>query len=563
MTTMKWLCRLLGWRMWLILLLGLIQCGRAGIDVGLALLMRSAIDGAVAGDVSVFIRFVFFMILFVAMQLLLFFSGNVVRQEAWIAAEKVLRDKIYGSLLEQKFDRISAYHTGELMNRLFSDVNTVAETTISLFPSMLYMLCRIAGVVFILYRLAPAFPLLFIAAGVAASLLSYLPRNCMKRLQRRASRAYENVWSFMQESLTNFLTIRTFRCETKIRRVGQELLEEYRKKQRRRGMFQNVLNLSMLIFMEFGYYGGFIYCGLRIAGGTMSYGTLTAVLQLIGQAQSSFADVGSILPRLSAVAVSIERLSDLGDISGRDEQEGLLIRQEDGEAKEMYEHLEAICFERVSFGYEEKADVLRNVSFQIRKGEFVALTGESGSGKSTIMKLLLSVYQPRQGRIFLRGRDGKTSLTDVPRGMFAYVPQGNYLMSGKIWQVVGLVDPVEEISMDRVRESCRIACADEFIEMLPNGYDTKLGERGAGLSEGQMQRIAIARAIYSGYPILLLDEVTSALDSETEERLMASLRRMNSCTVLLVTHRPDTWKACDRTLQIGEDGKLTERSYGS
>ena len=168
------------------------------------------------------------------------------------------------------------------------------------------------------------------------------------------------------------------------------------------------------------------------------------------------------------------------------------------------------------------------------------------------MKLLLSVYQPQAGDIKIDTEDGSLSLSELPAGMFAYVPQGNYLMSGSIWEVVGFAEQSDTVDRQKVEEACRAACAHEFICQLPNGYDTVLGERGDGLSEGQMQRLAVARAVYSGCPILLLDEATSALDADTERRMIMALKQMSDYTVFLVTHRKEVWELCDRVLERKE-----------
>ena len=220
--------------------------------------------------------------------------------------------------------------------------------------------------------------------------------------------------------------------------------------------------------------------------------------------------------------------------------------------EEVYEKMKSISFENVFFAYSEDRPVLQNESFAVHKGEFAALIGSSGIGKSTIMKLLLSVYQPQAGNIQVETEDGSLALSQLPPGMFAYVPQGNYLMSGPIWEVVGFAERADTIDRNRVEEACKAACAHEFISELPNGYDTVLGERGDGLSEGQMQRLAVARAVYSGCPILLLDEATSALDADTERRMITSLKQMSDYTVFLVTHRKEVWELCDRVLERKE-----------
>ena len=298
--------------------------------------------------------------------------------------------------------------------------------------------------------------------------------------------------------------------------------------------------------MQCGYLFGFTWCGIGILEGRITYGTLTAVLQLIGQIQTPFASMGSAFPKYATMLASAERLMEITEKASKKEETIVETREE------VYERMENISFEHVSFAYDSDRPVLQDESFCVKKGEFAALIGSSGIGKSTIMKLLLSVYQPDDGEIKIKLSDGTIGLKELPRGMFAYVPQGNYLMSGPIWQVVGFADMSDKIDKARVEMACKVACAHEFITDLPKGYDTVLGERGDGLSEGQMQRIAVARAVYSGCPILLLDEATSALDADTERRMISALKEMSDCTVFLVTHRKDVWELCDRVLERKE-----------
>ena len=201
--------------------------------------------------------------------------------------------------------------------------------------------------------------------------------------------------------------------------------------------------------------------------------------------------------------------------------------------------------------------VLKNLSLEIKKDEYTAFTGTSGCGKSTALKLLMCVMQPDTGsRYYMNGQGEVRELTSAFRRLFAYVPQGNFLMSGTIREIVSFSDPVAVSDERRLKDALRIACADAFVSELEQGADTLLGEHGAGLSEGQMQRIAIARAIFSGSPVLLLDEATSALDTETEKRLLENLRSMTDKTVVIVTHRPAALSICDRVLEFTEDGVI-------
>jgi ATP-binding cassette subfamily B protein len=198
---------------------------------------------------------------------------------------------------------------------------------------------------------------------------------------------------------------------------------------------------------------------------------------------------------------------------------------------------------------------MRNVSLQIKKGEYVAFTGHSGCGKSTLLKLLMCLYPLDSGERFLLKNDGsRENLTSRQHRLFAYVPQGNQLMSGTIREVIAFADKEKMRNGDKLNRAVKIACADEFLGETENGIDTVLGERGQGLSEGQMQRIAVARAIFSDNPILLLDESTSALDEQTEKRLLENLRSMTDKTVLIVTHRPAALNICDKIIRMTENG---------
>jgi len=546
MRTVKWITRTLGNRKWMIVLVGVLQSLLAIFGIAFALLMKGAIDEAVAGNMPAFWQAVIRLVLLVLAQMVLYSVSRFLDDDTRAAVENRFRQKVFQGILRREYKEITGYHTGELMNRLTSDTSVVTDGAVSLLPSLMSMAVRICGVLFVMSAIEPWMAVIFLVGGALMAILSIGPRKWQKRLHKEVQETDGKVRSFLQESMESLLVIHAFGCKDKVENESQEQMKEHRRIRRKRSNAFNLFGTGLRLLMQGGYVLGFAWCGFGIIGGTMTYGTLTAVIQLIGQIQTPFANMGSVFPKFNSMVASAERLMEL-DVEEISEGPNSEVTRE-----AFYEEMNSIDFANVSFAYSADRPVLSQESFSVKKGEFAALIGSSGIGKSTIMKLLLSVYEPDEGSICVNSKNGNVALKDLPAGMFAYVPQGNYLMSGPIWQVVGFAEMSDEIDRDKVKEACKIACAHAFIETLPDGYDTVLGERGAGLSEGQMQRLAVARAVYSGCPILLLDEATSALDADTERKMIQSLKEMSNCTVFLVTHRKEVWELCDRVLERKE-----------
>lgn len=547
MKTIKWIKNALGKRIWMIGVLGCLQSVLAISGVVFALLMRRTIDSAVDGQYSKFLQSVVAMSILILFQVAIRWVNRYFEDDTKALMENHLRQRVFDGILKREYRVIKGYHTGDLMNRLTSDTSIIADGAVSLIPSLLSMAVRICGVLVVMYSIEPWIAITFLVGGCLVAVSTMLPRKWQKRLHKEVQEADGQVKSFLQESLESLLVIHAFGCEKKIESESDEKMAQHRRIRRKRSHVFNMLGTGFRLMIQGGYIFGFLWCGLGILEGRITYGTLTAVIQLIGQIQTPFASLGSTFPKYSSMVASAERLMEI--VEGDDKRTSLSQKMTREEA---YERLQAISFEDVSFSYNHDRIVLMNETFAVNKGEFVAMIGSSGMGKSTIMKLLLSVYQPDEGEIKVHLNNETIDLEELPSGMFAYVPQGNYLMSGPIWKVVGFAECSDEVDRKRVEEACKAACADEFIRQLPDGYDTVLGERGDGLSEGQMQRLAVARAVYSGCPILLLDEATSALDADTEARMISSLKGMSDYTVFLVTHRKDVWELCDRVMERKE-----------
>ena len=509
--------------------------------------MRQVIDCAAAGQQKMFWQSIMVMIDLIVLQIVVRYVERYINDDTIASIENKLRLNAFQKMLRTDYGKMKEYHTGELMNLITSDTYVVTDGAVSLLPTLVAMGVRVLGVLLVLWSIEPKVALLFLAGGILVAVMSTIPRKWQKRAHKRVQEADGHVKSFLQESLESLLVIRAFACENKIEDSGMSRMKVHRRARRRRSHLHNFLGTGMMLVFQAGYVFGLAWCGMGILQKTITYGTLAAVIQVIGQIQTPFANIGITVSKYTSMIASAERLMELEKHKQFEMNRTGELTREDA-----YEALKAISFEHVTFSYERDQEVLRDETFMVEKGEFLAITGSSGIGKSTIMKLLLSVYRPTEGKVLAHLEDGAIELSELPEGMFAYVPQGNYLMSGPIWQVVGFAEKSNEIDRKRVEEACKVACAHEFISELTMGYDTVLGEHGAGLSEGQMQRLAIARAIYSECPILLLDEATSALDSETERKMISSLKQMKGYTVLLITHRKEAWELCDRVLERKE-----------
>lgn len=537
-----------------VIILTVLQSAVSVSMVAFALIMRQAIDAAVEGNRNSFIIFAIFLGGIILFQLALRFFIRKTDEAVRADTENALKERSYRTILGRSYASLSAFHTGELLNRMTNDTVVVTDGIASIFPDTVALLVKLIGAAIVLLYLDYRFALIFLAGGAILIFVTYLFRRVMKRMHKRVQEADGSVRSFLQETVGNLLAIRSFGGEEKAEGMAGARMRVHREERLHRSFFSAVCNLGFGAVMQGGYLFGLVWCGLGILNGTISYGTLAAVIQLVGQIQSPVASITGYLPKYYAMLASAERLMELEDLEEDSNQGRMLASVRD----EVYGKLTGIEAVNLGFAYPEEGSepVLSRTSLRVRKGEFVAITGRSGTGKSTLLKLLLSVYIPNEGVLFFECSDGeRIPVSPATRPMFAYVPQGNFLISGKIWETVTFLSEGEP-DMEKIRTACRIACAD-FIDDLPQGLDTLVGEKGEGLSEGQVQRLAVARAIYCDAPVLLLDEATSALDARTEKKLLISLREMTDKTVLIVTHREAALAFCDRVFEI-KDGKLME-----
>lgn len=554
----RWLSEVIGKHKIKIIILSLIQAVLGGSGVLYALLLRNVIDNASEKNQSSFLLFFIGTILLTVMQILLRASVRRLEELSRSLIENILKSRLFGVLLKKEYSAVTAVHSGEWINRLTSDTKITADGIVEILPGIIGMFVKMAGAMLMLLVIEPKFLFILVPGGAALIILTYAFRRVLKKLHKVIQEKDGKLRVFLQERLSSLVVVRTFSAENQTNIEAQQKMSEHKEARMKRNRFSNICNMGFSAAMNGMYLLGLGYCGMGIISGTVSYGTLTAVLQLISQIQSPFANITGYLPKFYAMTSSAERLREAENFADDCEEKSI----EKSEIKRFYENnFSAIKLRNISFTYKisDRENVLKNISFDIKKGENIAFTGHSGCGKSTVLKLLMCLYHCNSGEIILQKSDGtKVPLTSEWHRFFAYVPQGNQLMSGTIREIIAFSDKSEIRNEEKIKQALKISCADKFISELENGIDTILGERGLGLSEGQMQRIAIARAIFADSPILLLDEATSALDEQTEQKLLENLRSMTDKTVIIVTHRPKALEMCDKIIAMTENGIKVE-----
>lgn len=548
-TTIRWLIKITGKSSLGIGLLAFCR-GMAVISELISVFaIKNVIDKAVAGNRNDFITGIF-----ICGGIFLFMDGLYayiyrLQEKIHFKVENKLRKYVYHRLLHTECGSLQKWHTGDLMNRLNGDVEIIASNMTSIIPHLLAMLIRLGGSAVILAAWDWRFCAMLLVCGVFAIPVTIPARKWIKRLNREVRGSYDSVQSFLQETIENVILIRSFFMENRSEKILDEHMKQVRNTRFRRNAFSNLFYTGFACITDLGYLAGLLWGGIGIVEGRVSFGTLSAVLQLVGKVQQPLGDITSFLPQYYALCASAERLREIEELPSE------VSENPSFDGKEYYKKFTEIQIRDLGFSY-EKTQVLDHASLTIKKGDFVACTGASGIGKSTLVKLLLALYKPDYGEIkFCDTEDRNLLVSPDTRVLFAYVPQGNFLMSGSIYETVEFLHETGDFTeeeKERVQRACRIACADEFIREMPEKYETIIGERGIGLSEGQVQRLAIARAIYSDAPILLLDEATSALDEATEELVLKNIRNMHEKTVLIVTHRNKALSICNRIVEISK-----------
>ncbi len=449
-----------------------------------------------------------------------------------------LRLRLFDRLLHLKNEHLRKYHSGDMLNRLQVDVSSIASTFCSSVPDLFWaavqFLAAFAYLLVIDSRLAWILVLIIPLAIVGGRYVMFKVRNLTLDIRRSDS----EVQSHIQESVQHLTLLQTLEyTENSSESLGELQADNYSKNMRRT-KFSVAAHTLVAFSFTVGYAVAFLWGAFGIAAGTVTYGVMTAILQLVGQVQRPLVQASDRLPSLLHCTASIDRIEEIAGLP-----------QESASARHFLGGIAGVCLEHLTFRYQDgSSDVLSDLSFDFAPGSKTAIVGPTGIGKSTLIRLMLSLLTPTSGSVVIYSATERLLASESTRCNLVYVPQGNTLFSGTVRENLQMGD--SRASEQRMREALHTAAAD-FVLELPSGLDTPCFEQGGGLSEGQAQRIAIARALLRPGSILLLDEFSSALDSATEDlllsRLTASLRDR---TMIFITHRDRVIDYCDSVLKL-------------
>ena len=503
---------------------------------------KGLVDGAVSSNSDQLVKYALMLVGIILMQHLLSNLRSWTRIHASAELQESLQKMLVHEILSKEYGGLKGYHSGELVNRVFSDMSVIKNGIMNILPSLIGIVVSFVGAAGILIAMDWHFVILMLVGGALGLALVILFRGPMKARHKRMQEAEGRLHSSVQETFVNIKLVKSSLSEGRQeRRIGTD--QEYlSKEQVRQGMFSFRMNDSMGLVFDFSWLFCMLWGCANIYRGNLTYGSLAAMLQLIGRIQGPIANSVSIASQLYGVSSSAERLLELTELPA--EEEG-----------EVLHSFDEIVMDDITFKYDDGIEeVLQHVNWTIKRGDFMALTGISGGGKTSLFQLLLGIYKPTKGQMLFRAGDLVVPASRGTRALFAYVPQGNTLFSGTLRDNLTMF--TDEATDEEIRAAVDAACLTTLVDDI--GYEAVLGERGVGLSEGQAQRVAVARALLSKAPILLLDEATSALDEKTEAKLLKNISKMRDKTCIIVTHRRAALDICDYTLHI-EEGVMSRK----
>lgn len=503
-----------------------------------ALVMKKLIDSAIAIHINNMILYLILFGIIIITDILIQSLSSILSTKSYTKMHNNIQKRIYTHTLNAKWIEFSKYHSGDITTRITSDADSVTNLIMNTIPSVISLSVLLIGSFIILLHIDSLIAVIAFLLSPVIVLISRFYSTKLKKLYMLVQEIESKYRSLLNETLQNTVIIKSFCMEESNINAITNLQEEKLKLK----LSQNKLNVlnnflfstsSWMIFFIIFAWGAY-----NLSKGTTTYGTMSALMQLFGNIQYPFMSLASSIPKIISTMASIERLMELEELPS-DSSNSLVIKP----------NTVGFEFSDVSFSYKQDSPIIDNLSLKVNFGETVAVIGPSGEGKTTLIRLLLSLIYPERGHLFITNNNEKFEVDASCRNLISYVPQGNTLFSGTIAENLryGNKDATDE----ELKIATSDACVWDFIESLEHGLNTTIGERGLGLSEGQAQRLAIARALLKKAPVLILDEATSALDTETEVKVLQAIKNLNPiCTCLIITHRTTALKICNKVYKL-------------
>ena len=460
---------------------------------------------------------------------------------------------IFDKIVDADWLELNKYSYGDILNRFNSDINTVSSNAISWLPSIIIVIYNFFATFFVILHYDAIMAVLALATAPFMLLMSRFLIKKQREHNKKVREMSSKLMTFEVETFYNIDTIKSFGVASYYSRKMRGWQEKFKEVSLKYNLFTIKTNVLLTINGTLVQFVAFGYCLYRLWTRDITYGTMTLFLQQRSKLSSAFNSVVSIIPSFLNSSVSAHRIRELVELPKE------VHIPESNELDRYVEDGFRVQMEDVNFSYIEDKMIISDSAFEANPGEIVALVGPSGEGKTTMIRLILGLIRPQEGDVMVCASDGsKIPMNADTRHLFAYVPQGNTILSGTIVENMRMVK--EDASEEEIIEALKIACAWDFVKNMPEGIHSNIGEKGRGLSEGQAQRLAIARAVLRDAPVLLLDEATSALDVQTERDVLRNIvqKRPNK-TCVVTTHRPSVLNMCQRIYRV-VDSHVTELS---
>lgn len=534
--------------------------GVVGIAMGLGASVASKylIDAVVGHNGSTVLSAAALVIGLAVLQMVITTGTSFISSRVGTRVSNEIRSEIYEAMATAYWEGIKKYHSGELVNRLEGDVSSVSGNVISFLPGLITKSLQFFGCLFIVLYYDATLAFFALMSAPVLFFSSRFMTKMMRKYNLETRQMNGMVLSFSEESIQNLQTIKAFGLTTEYARKFKVLLNNYRNMRLKHDKFSILTTLCLSVIglvVSYSCYGWGVY---RLWDGAITFGTMTLFLQLSGSLTSSFSSIVSMVPNAISVATAAGRIKEITElpkenIEDIEKAKALLPLARDNGV--------SVVAENVTYSYDDgDRNVLEKIRFFADPGETVAFVGPSGEGKTTILRLLLGLVEKSQGSLTMGLSNGESlDVSPSTRLFCSYVPQENAIFTGTIAENLRIVNP--NATDEELRAALETADALDFVEALPLGLESRVGERGINFSEGQVQRLSIARAVLCNAPVLVMDEATSALDKATEEKVLRGLMAGDKKrTCIITTHRPSMLEYCDRVYEIRENGTLKEIS---